>query len=369
MDHSPAPESPPSPAGVGRLVAQVLCWFVPGVLLAVVGILIHGTGRIAEHTTPEPATAGPATARGETQIRAALEDRITVDLHDVTDLVPIGNGTLSGRDLLSALISLIESSVGPDTWETVGGPGTITPLNFENSRMLSIWQTQQAHEDVGNFLAVLRRARHNERETVARPILAADGSPAAQADARIRRMLDKPIRCDYSRQRLDDALSDLGRRLGIFIWLDNQNILDHGIAVDQPVTVHLRTVSGREALKAILDPANLMWVIEDGMLKITGPGCERYFARVYDVADLVAPARSADGSTRYDAEPLARAIKTLVRPEEWNIGYSEIHEFHAERIHVLVILQTTSAHEEIAEYLETLRTARRKAVAPARRGS
>src|SRR5262249_18291415 len=122
----------------------------------------------------------------------------------------------------------------------------------------------------------------------------------------------------------------------------------------------LRKVAGREVLKSILEPFQLMWVIEEGMLKITGPGCEGPTVQVYDVAEFVSPIRGDDGSIRYDDESLAKTIKTMVRPEEWNMSFAEIREFHAERIHVLVIRQTYSAHQEIAVFLEGLRTARRK---------
>src|SRR5258708_3983456 len=111
MPHSPAPESPPSPAGDARLVGQVLRWLVPGALLVVAAILTRGTGRIAEHTTQAPGAEGLAAGPGETQTRAVLEERIIVNNYAVTDLVPIGNGTLPNRDFFNALISLIESSI------------------------------------------------------------------------------------------------------------------------------------------------------------------------------------------------------------------------------------------------------------------
>jgi hypothetical protein len=366
MLHPSANRQPPASADDSRLAARVLSWIVPGVLIGVIVLLTRGISPLVPYITQESTRRERAVAPALSPPDATLDDRFVVKNYDVTDLVSIGNGTRANREISNELVTLIESSVVPDSWEVLSGPGRITPLNHAGTRMLSISQTRQMHEEVGTFLAVLRRARHSARETNPRPIVVeVDDSPEAKQNARIRRMLDKPIRFDCDGRRLDDAIADLGKRLEIPIRLNRQDISDRGIAVDQPVTVHIRSVSGREALKSVLEPVELLWVIEEGLLKITGIGCEGRVPRVYDVADFVAPIRNHDGSISFDAGPLATAIKTVVRPEEWSIGYSEIHEFHACRIHVLVILQTSSAHQEIAYFLEALRGARRKP-APAR---
>jgi hypothetical protein len=361
MSHAQLSGPPRASASDAGLVALVLRWLVPGILIAIGAVLWRGISHTSEEKWPDPVGAQPIVVAGETPTRDELDDRLTVDLYDVTDLVPAGSATSSIRDACQGLVDLIESSVLPDLWEPLSGPGRISPMRLEDSRLLSIVQTEQGHEGVANFLAVLRRARHKVNETERRPIVVPpDDSPATRANERIRQILDKPVRFDCEGQRLDEALGALGRRMGVFIRLLEQDIADHGIAIDYPVTVHLRRVTGLEALKSILEPFQLMWVIEDGMLKIAGPGCEGPIMEVYDVAEFVSPTRGDDGSVRYDAESLAKTIKTMVRPEEWDMSFAEIREFHAERIHVLVIRQTYSAHQEIADFLESLRTARRK---------
>ena len=54
-----------------------------------------------------------------------------------------------------ALMDLIVSTVHPDTWDEVGGGGTMKP--FESTLSLVIRQTQQVHQEISDLLAQLRR--------------------------------------------------------------------------------------------------------------------------------------------------------------------------------------------------------------------
>jgi len=59
-----------------------------------------------------------------------------------------------------SLIELITTTVSPDSWEDVGGPGTISA--FEPTKSLVIRQTQQVHEEIAALFDQLRQLRRRQ---------------------------------------------------------------------------------------------------------------------------------------------------------------------------------------------------------------
>jgi general secretion pathway protein D len=68
-----------------------------------------------------------------------------------------GPGGLEGGNQpnFDTLIELIVSTIAPQTWEEVGGPGRIT--RFEHNLSLVISQTQETHDQISDLLNQLRR--------------------------------------------------------------------------------------------------------------------------------------------------------------------------------------------------------------------
>ncbi len=64
----------------------------------------------------------------------------------------LGGGTQADFD---SLISLITTTVAPQTWEEVGGPGSVAP--FETNLSLVVSQTQEVHEQIADLLEQFRR--------------------------------------------------------------------------------------------------------------------------------------------------------------------------------------------------------------------
>ena len=57
-----------------------------------------------------------------------------------------------------ALLSLITTTVEPDSWAEFGGPGSLSP--FEANLSLVIRQTEQVHEEIRDLLDQLRRLQN-----------------------------------------------------------------------------------------------------------------------------------------------------------------------------------------------------------------
>ncbi len=64
----------------------------------------------------------------------------------------MGGGTQADFD---SLINLITGTVKPQTWDSVGGPGSIEP--FETNFSIVVSQTQDVHEEIVDLLEQLRR--------------------------------------------------------------------------------------------------------------------------------------------------------------------------------------------------------------------
>lgn len=73
------------------------------------------------------------------------------------DFRPSGPGGLRGGTQadFDSLIDLIVTTIAPDTWEEVGGPGSIN--EFETTLSLVISQTEEVHDQIRDLLEQLRR--------------------------------------------------------------------------------------------------------------------------------------------------------------------------------------------------------------------
>lgn len=96
---------------------------------------------------------------------------------------------------------------------------------------------------------------------------------------------------------LTDAIDFLEDVHGISIIIDNAALQDEGVDPSSPVNLELSGITLRSALKLMLGPLLLTYVIEDEVMKITtqAKADEVLSTRVYPVADLVVPIQSAGG--------------------------------------------------------------------------
>ncbi len=96
---------------------------------------------------------------------------------------------------------------------------------------------------------------------------------------------------------LTDAIDFLEDVHGISIIIDTAALTDEGVDPSAPVNLELSGITLRSALKLMLGPLQLTYVIEDEVMKITTQvkADEVLSTRVYPVADLVVPITSGGG--------------------------------------------------------------------------
>ena len=92
-------------------------------------------------------------------------------------------------------------------------------------------------------------------------------------------------------QPLQDVIDYLKDSHGIMIQIDKKALDDVGIGSDATVEIDLKGISLRSALKLMLRPLDLTYIVKDEVLLITTPdeANNRLVTRVYPVADLVLP--------------------------------------------------------------------------------
>lgn len=104
--------------------------------------------------------------RNETLLITTEEEaeyRLDTRIYNVARITPIeqlptwGGGSIQGRDF-DSLIQLITSSIAPDSWDEVGGPGSIEPYGAGQSGLLVISQTEVVHQRIESLIANMERA-------------------------------------------------------------------------------------------------------------------------------------------------------------------------------------------------------------------
>jgi hypothetical protein len=192
-------------------------------------------------------------------------------------------------------------------------------------------------------------------------------------EAKIIETLDKPTRIEVSDIPLEKCIDYLKDHHKINIWIDRAALSANAAALDQRVTLKLAGVTLRSVLKLLLEPMQMSYVIEDGVMKITtcAMADKRLITRTYPVHDLYrgrvvaddqprdqkgAPTRSPSESRPGDLET---AIVKTIEPESWDDKKGPGSMTYVEEAGSLVIRQTASAHEQILQLLRDLRVAKR----------
>lgn len=170
------------------------------------------------------------------------------------------------------------------------------------------------------------------------------------AEERIERVLNEETDLQILEgSTLQEALEFIARRHDIPVVPDWEGALaDEQIDYDTLVTLQVIGVKLRSALKLLLEPLGLTWVVEDEVLKIT---TERAADRileihVYDVRRL--------GDADLDSERLAEAIQRTVRPHTWKESDAGGTATIVPLPGLLVVSQSQRAHTEIETLLEQI---------------
>ncbi len=118
------------------------------------------------------------------------------------------------------------------------------------------------------------------------------------AEAKIRRELKTPTKVEFVETPLDEAIDYLQDMHGIAIQLDRKALEEAGMFDDTPVSLDVENVSLRTALRLLLRPLDLTYVVQDEVLMITTVevASQEIITVVYPLGDLALPVQSTSAS-------------------------------------------------------------------------
>lgn len=116
-------------------------------------------------------------------------------------------------------------------------------------------------------------------------------------EQRIEAALNERTEISFSDMPLKDAIDFLKDLHEIQIVMDSAALTDEGVDPSAPVSLELAGITLRSALRLLLEPLALTYVIRDEVMMITteAKAGEALSTRVYPVADLVIPITSGGG--------------------------------------------------------------------------
>jgi general secretion pathway protein D len=123
--------------------------------------------------------------------------------------------------------------------------------------------------------------------------LQAEGrSRASPAELQIQKRMSVKVKASHRDQPLSAVLDALAKQADVPIHLDMVGLEQEAVRSDTPVTISLdQPISLKSALKLLLQPLHLDYVIKDEVLKVTSPRLVKgeVYSVSYPVADLVIP--------------------------------------------------------------------------------
>ena len=275
-------------------------------------------------------------------------------LSDEAGLAECGSTIPAEKDAAyEVLTQTITSCIAPDSWDEVGGPGTIEGI-YES---LVISQTGDVHGQVEELLVRYRELMSAEEAPdglgVRRLMVGLD------EEANLLAALDKPVTAIIRDQPLRRALSVLAEDFQIPIVLDTIALDNIGVDAGTPVTGRFAEVPLRVALKRLLDPLQLTYLRRHEVIMITTPDEEEAMLQLglYPVGNLV-----RDGSEDpldHDFDRLIEVITSTIFPDTWDAvgGPGAINVLLPAP--ALAVSHTQQVHEQLTKLLITLEATKR----------
>lgn len=212
----------------------------------------------------------------------------------------------TGPTRFDDLIRVITATIESDSWEQMGGPGSIQVV--DDWGLLFVNQTTDVHEQIKDLLDVVRRVRTQSgiaKEFTQPVAYALESEVNSISRESIERALGEVTALEFFEQPLGDAIREIQDRHDIAMIIDVAALEELGLTPDVPITKSVRGVSLRAALKLMLRDLELTYAVRDGIMCITTR--ERaesdLITLVYPVEDLAIRLQTTDADGESEPEP------------------------------------------------------------------
>lgn len=283
------------------------------------------------------------------------ESRLTTKVYPVGPLLVRDRSRREPIADYDLLIGAITNSIHPDSWDEVGGPGSIEGI-YDT---LVISQTSDIHHQIEQLLATYNEIIASDKPEQDQIVFMLGQEPNLAAQA----ALDKPFTAEFKDSTLKEFAEFLSEKMGIPVVIDFRALEDFGIDTSTPISGKYTKTPLRFALARILGELELTYVIRDEVLLITTPeACERQLGiGLYPVRDLVQIAEQLPidpPGANCDFDSLIRVITSTIGPDTWDEvgGPGSIDSLLPTP--TLIISQTQDIQKEISELITKLRAAK-----------
>ena len=135
-----------------------------------------------------------------------------------------------------------------------------------------------------------------------------------------------------------DIQCSIEKTFDVPVAIDTLALEDAALDSETPVTVHVSGITLRSAVRLLLEPLQLTYVVRDDTLQITTVEEAEHAIRtgVYPVADLV-DTRTDSGKVEADFDSLIEVITSIAAPDTWDEvgGHGSVSAFEASRALVI----------------------------------
>jgi hypothetical protein len=259
----------------------------------------------------------------------AEEPQTKVD-HPIDDLA--GKKTES----LEELLGLVYLYVAPETWDAVGGKGTIAA----SGGAFHVTQSPKVQRELAAFLDRLRKARGLTPR-----------DPATTLDTRLDRaaeVLQKPVTMNFRPGvPLEQVLARLTAVSGATFTVDSLSLAAQGFDPREPIGCSADQHAVGRVLAALCAPREWAWrVVNERVVEITSRDAlrRRFYVEFYSL-----PATAAGEETT--GPGWATKIRTQLGDESWRDVGGRGAVLYDEVSRRLIVLQHQEAHQRIAHLL------------------
>jgi hypothetical protein len=239
------------------------------------------------------------------------------------------------------LIKQITSKTAPDSWDEVGGAGSITNIG---TKVLVVLQTPAIHREIEKKFGkeMLRANASDDR------IAALVPTNGVNPLAKLRAVLRGSVSFEFAETPLQEAVEWLAKEKKMPLVIDGNAFAIANFNLQTPMTVNLKDFPLESVLTLALSDLGLGWSLDGEQILITTPvvAKNRLITINYDVRDLAPTA---------DPKTLSKSVTSTVQPVSWTHtkGLGTITATDGE----LSIKQTVQVHRTIETWLADLRTA------------
>ena len=184
---------------------------------------------------------------------------------------------------VASLVESISIMVAPSTWRSRGGRGEIRQVGHT----IVIAQSREVQWQLGRYIRNLDSSQPSvypdapadewPPSTVSDPVDsdfaedAPQGVPPINQNhvAELAKRLLRTVSVDYSDTPLNTVIADLGTRGGFPVRVVEQDLVDEGIRLGEPITLKLADVSIQTVLQFVLRPIALTWGVHNRTLLVT----------------------------------------------------------------------------------------------------